>query len=146
MFFLGQRFKRSETGASMVSMSLTLPVFLLIVFGALEFTLGAFEEATLLNAVQRAGRYAALGEHLQEGDPVDAVKSKIAELSGYEIEEDNFRMCTGGDTECANNQPGAGGEWVYIRASVDRQFVFGRYFGQLEAETFIRMETDFNNS
>ena len=56
----------SNDGASIAEFALVVPLFLLLLFGVMDFARLFYVEVTLQNAVRQAGRYAVTGNHMPD--------------------------------------------------------------------------------
>lgn len=132
----------AQSGTIMVEYAIALPVFLMILFLGIESTRLAFASANLQNALNRGGRYATLGYH-NNGDitGVDSVRAKIAELSGYTIDPQDFEICKAGTNVC--NTRGTEGEWIQIRAAADIPVLLGIQTIKLSAGSLVKNEPNF---
>jgi TadE-like protein len=73
---------RQQRGANAIEFALTLPAFLALVLGAMEYGVIFMTQAGLDNAVSIGCREGAMVDPLI-GDPVNAADNKVQELSAY---------------------------------------------------------------
>lgn len=69
-----RRFLDDRSGVAAVEAALLLPIFLMFIFGTIEFGRAAYTKAVITFAVQEVSRYAMV----QTDDDVATLKSKIA--------------------------------------------------------------------
>lgn len=72
----------SRRGANAIEFALTLPAFLALILGAMEYGIIFMTQAGLDNAVSIGCREGAMVDPLI-GDPIGAADAKVQELSGY---------------------------------------------------------------
>lgn len=71
---------RTQRGSSAVELALVMPLFLLLFFGVLDFSLLFFTNLTMQHAVREGGRYAITGAAGKDGRE-EAVIQKIKDSS-----------------------------------------------------------------
>ncbi len=74
--------RRGRRGANAIEFALTLPAFLALILGAMEYGIIFMTQAGLDNAVSIGCREGAMVDPLA-GDPVGAADAKVQELSAY---------------------------------------------------------------
>jgi hypothetical protein len=80
------RARRSERGAALVEAAILMPVVLLIVFGALEFS-SMYRDASQVSSAARAGGRIASAEPRTHSMPVDAANAVAAAMTGLPKQE-----------------------------------------------------------
>jgi len=74
------RFCRASSGSSLVEFAFVAPLFLLLLFGVIDFSHLFFVEMTLQNAVRQAGRYAITGNHQPDPKHPGQYLSRVASI------------------------------------------------------------------
>jgi len=86
----------SRRGQSLVEFALTVPLFLLLVFGVLDFGRLFFTQMTVQHAVRQAGRFAVTGRHLTDGQgtPLTRVNSikQVVQQSAPSIQSGDIQI------------------------------------------------------
>ena len=108
------RRKRRERGQSMVELALVLPVFLVIVMGIVDFSLGLKEWISITNEAREGARYAAVSCALGADDSA-GVESKVHDATAdVVLKPGNITA-----VDVTNCTAGAGGENVTVRVDYD---------------------------
>ena len=79
---LGRK-RRRERGQSLVELAFALPIFLVLVFGIVDFSLGLKSWITITNAAREGARFAAVscGTATDDSDVVAKTEEAAADLS-----------------------------------------------------------------
>src|SRR5689334_17870237 len=83
---VSSRARRSERGAALVEAAILLPLVLLIVFGALEYS-SIYRDASQVSSAARAGGRIASAEPRIHSMPVDAANAVATALSSLPAQE-----------------------------------------------------------
>lgn len=70
----------STRGGSILELALIAPMFLLLLFGTIDFAHLFWVELTLQNAIRQAGRYAVTGNHLPDPNHSGQTLSRVASI------------------------------------------------------------------
>ena len=148
---LGTSGSSRERGQSLVEFALVVPVFLLLMFGIIDFGRLFFSQMTLQHAMREAGRFGVTGRHLDDpnnpGTQLSRVNSIITTArnaaSGLDIT--NIRVTS---SSTGTNQ-NAGGPSDTMTVSITSRLrlitpMIGRYFGTNGVYTFTA-STTFQN-
>lgn len=75
--------QRRERGQSLVELAFALPIFLVLVFGIIDFSLGLKSWITITNAAREGARYAAVtcGQAADDGAVIAKTEEASADLS-----------------------------------------------------------------
>jgi len=122
----------SRRGQSMVEFALVAPLFLLLVFGILDFGRLFFTQETLQHALREAGRFAVTGQH--SGTSRVASIIQVAQQAAPGLDISNIQIVSGGVT----NYAGGPRETVIISLSTGLRLItpmIGRYFGPSQTYT-----------
>lgn len=97
--------RRRSAGQSMVEFALILPLFLLLVFGVLDFGRAVYADSTITNAAREGARFGIITP-----SPTSAVQAKVQQYAAtLAIPASHVRVsCVTADStdDCANAQPG----------------------------------------
>ena len=95
---MGRRFMRDERGATVVEFAMVAPLFLLIVFAAIDVGRAYYTVNQLATAVREGARYAAMQRYPVEN--IAAVRDRVREaapsLGGAPIADDRIEVVIGG--------------------------------------------------
>ncbi|HZR12663.1 MAG TPA: TadE family protein [Acidimicrobiia bacterium] len=120
------RAKRSERGAALVEAAILMPLVLLLVFGALEFS-SMYRDASQVSSAARAGGRIASAEPRVGTMPVDAANAVAAALSGLPSQEPQ-EVWVFDATNSSTAPAGCGGSCVkFTWNSATKQFNTGGY-------------------
>lgn len=137
--------KRSETGAALLEMAVTLPLFLLVLLGMCELALTHYHKVMLNHAMIRTGRWALLGNTLPGNDRPQSIKLKGVEESGragVPVPLDSIQVCPLTNLACGGSDAGKPGEFIRIQA-VRKVRLFWIYPVDLEASAVVKNEYYF---
>ena len=82
------RTRRSARGQSAVEFALVVPVFLLLVFGVMDFGRLLFVQENVQQAVALGARYASTGNHQSGTDPKTGLPySRATSVSNYILQQ-----------------------------------------------------------
>lgn len=141
-------------GLVTVEMAIILPLFLLLLFGVLDFGRLYFTQITLQHAMREGGRFGVTGQQLEDPNDPGTLQSRIASIkrivvqSAVGVPVDPTRIEVrrlGGDAD----EDDAGGPGQTFRISLRYTFVFatpmlGRFFQEGDAHEF-QVSTTFRN-
>src|SRR5437660_3423743 len=85
---------RSRRGQSIVEFALVAPMFLLLVFGILDFGRLFFTQETLQHALREAGRFAVTGQHSGTNRVASIIQAAQQAAPGLNIS--NIQITSGG--------------------------------------------------
>ena len=93
-----RRFTRDERGATIVEFALIAPLFLLIVFAAIDVGRAYYTVNQLATAVREGARYAAMQENpvAEIAEVRDRVRGAAPSLGGAPIADDRIEVVIGG--------------------------------------------------
>lgn len=94
MITLGKKLKQSEDGALSVELALSLPIFLMVTVGAMEFSWYFFMASSLENAVLHASRYGVTGATTENISRADRVRQIIDEQTFGRLNMDDLELTT----------------------------------------------------
>lgn len=127
--------RRSERGSTAVEFALVLPVFLLLVFGVVEFGRVMWADNTLRHAVQEGARCAALDCCAASSTCSSPEDLAARRATGLGLTAADFVLDT---RDCGKHLvAGASGSGVSYR------FLIGEFFGLLGLELTLRAEACF---
>jgi hypothetical protein len=124
------RAKANDSGQTLVDVAISLSVFLLFVFGTIDFGYQFCAQLTLQNAVRQAGRYAITGQCItgSSGCSESRYNSIIQVLEGASDGLINSGNLSGVSITCANTgggcPTGAGGPGDLITITVTYPYHF----------------------
>ena len=130
-FSMGHAVRRCRGGAT-VEFALVTPLFLLLVFGILDFGRLFFVQETLQHALREAGRFAATGQH--SGTNRVAAIMQVAQNTAAGLDISNIQITSGGVT----NYAGGPRETVTISMNTGLRLItpmIGRFFGPSQTYT-----------
>ena len=141
----------ARRGQAMTEFSLVAPLFLLLVFGIMDFGRLFFWQMTLQNALREAGRFATTGRHLPDPANPPNTLSRIDSIiqvaqqaaQGIDVQHIEISSPQGGLTRPA----GGPGETVVIALTTSVKLMtplIGAFFGPQGQWTFT-VSTTFRN-
>ena len=130
--------RRSQKGSLALEFALTLPVFLAIILTGTELVRASIDASTLHHAMQRVGRYVALGNTIDGYDEIESAYIVLQELSNLEIQESDFRICVYNEPDCDESTIGGMGDWLTIKASTPFKAAFGLLEFKINSDTLIQ--------
>ncbi len=148
---IGRARRRSSRGVATVEIALMLPLFLLLMFGIIDFGRLMFTKMALQHAMREAGRFAVTGQRLPDpGNPLTlqtrllSIKQVVREKSGgVKVDPNDIVISSiiGGDADA-----GPPGDTVTI--ALTYQFFFatpllGRFFN--DGSHVFTVSTSFRN-
>lgn len=132
------RWRRSsrQRGAEVVELAIVLPLFLLLLFGILDFSRLFFTEITLQRAMREGGRFGVTGRQLPDPGNPGSLQSRLASIKqiivdaavGVQVDPASIVI-----SSVNGGQDNAGGPGDTFTISLTYHFVFatpliGRYF------------------
>ncbi len=126
--------KTNDSGQALLEIAFSIGIFLLLVWGTIEFGDMYSTKVTLQNAVRQAGRYAITGQCTEGSDCTaeDRYNSVIATLEGASdglINSSNIGdvtiACTNGGGGCPVGGSGGPNDLVVITVTYQYRFVTG---------------------
>jgi Flp pilus assembly protein TadG len=103
---------RRERGQSLLEFALVIPIFLILVMGIIDFSLGLKSWITITNASREAARYAAVSCSSGVADTDDVKERAVTAASGLSIATDDVTV-----TNC-----GTGRSSQSVAVSVDYEY------------------------
>jgi hypothetical protein len=92
-----RRFLCDRTGVAAVEAALLMPVFLLFIFGTIEFGRAAYTKAVITFAVQEVSRYAMVATESNLSTLKDKIAAKLIGLNPDKIEDLTVSETTNAD-------------------------------------------------
>lgn len=147
---------RSRRGQSMVEFSIVLPLFMMLVFGAMDFSRLLFTQMAVQHAIREAGRLAVTGRHLPDPSSnvnpppllsrVNSIIEKAKSASGgMDVSAIQISSKTGGTS--GPGRAGGPNDTVTISMTVNLHLmtpIIGKFFGPSGIYTFVA-STTFKN-
>jgi len=118
----------NEKGATLVETAITLPLFLLILFGIIQFCLIAYTAFTLQYQVNKCLRWSSTSaQPVPNEAKFVSISNRLSQhLNNFHIPTDNLQvnMCNGAVSDCNDTNPGASGSFVTLQAKVPAPALF----------------------
>ncbi|WP_367394889.1 TadE/TadG family type IV pilus assembly protein [Cupriavidus sp. Agwp_2] len=135
-------FLRSQKGAAAVEFSLVLPIFIVLVFGIIEFSLMLYDKAVITNASREAAR---------AGIVLKSPKMSVDEIKAVALNYcENYLITLGGATSPVVSVPsGAGGAFgSSLTVSISYNYsglVLGKFISSLSGPISLAATTVMKN-
>jgi Flp pilus assembly protein TadG len=145
--------KTNDSGQALVEIAFSLGIFLLLVWGTIEFGSMYSTKVTLQNAVRQAGRYAITGQCVETAGTCSETRynSIIANIEGASdglINSGNVGdisiVCTNLGGGCPNNAGGPG-DMVVITVTYPYKFLTGPISRFFPSGYTIKVSSSFKN-
>jgi Flp pilus assembly protein TadG len=147
-----RRFSKQRVGQATVEFALVLPLFVLLVFGVIDFGRLFFTQMTVQHAMREAGRFAVTGNRLpnpKTGEVMSRVDSivQVAENAAPGIDVSGVQICYLQAGTNVYNNAGGPSDTMTVSLTVNLKLItpiIGRFFGPDGMYTFTS-STTFKN-
>jgi len=118
----------NEKGATLVETAVTLPVFILVLFGFIQLCLVAYTSLTLQYQVNNCLRWSSVYDEIVPGeDRFDSIKTQLTKnLNDFHVDTTQLEvnMCNGAVSNCTDTDAGNSGSFVTLQATVPAYNLF----------------------
>lgn len=124
--------RRHGKGQSLVEFAVTLPIFMLLLAGILDFGIGLYSQMTVINAAREGARFGVVTFQTIEPGDVASIKQRVIDMSsGLTLTAADIAVTCkpeASSTFSACSTPGSG-DAVRVQVDYDYQMIFPLAFG-----------------